>query len=573
MGESVIKVFVVIVWLAVSLYASLPMGIERAIIGAGVPLKDVSLYIKEAGRGGEVVASLNADTVRTPASVIKVLSTYAAVLSLGFDYRWPTQFYRHGVVKRGTLYGDLIVKGFGDPTLSAEDLPSIVASLKRKGIHTINGNIVIDRSYFQVGTENSSHFDENPYSPYNAMPDALMFNERVSTICVTPNRNSVTKKYPDESYRLHNDLVRVNKPCKGRYSWPRIKIDESKAVPEVWVKGKISKRCGKREICRVVTKPYKAFYYAFKSALQEGGIDFHGDLKLRRVPKDAHILFTHYSQPLEKIVAKTAKKSNNLYARHLLLYLGAKRFGAPATLQKGRRAVMQILQSHGALKAHQLKIDNGSGLSRTARLTTFVLADMLDDAYARYGKRWMRTLSIAGVDGTIRKRFRGTKVSHRAWMKTGTLKRVKNIAGYVKSKEGEIYTVVILVNTKRGRWRASKLQNEILKWLVDYRKTQLRPASDIVDQMIRNENSGGDDTPALKTTTQVQYYIQAGAFAQPPNKVYLSKIQAEGLPYRIYHTTEYKVLIGPFSSESKARAVLMQVRNRLGEGAFLTKEP
>jgi D-alanyl-D-alanine carboxypeptidase/D-alanyl-D-alanine-endopeptidase (penicillin-binding protein 4) len=94
---------------------------------------------------------------------------------------------------------------------------------------------------------------------------------------------------------------------------------------------------------------------------------------------------------------------------------------------------------------------------------------MYDNAYKRYGQRWMNTLSIAGVDGTIRKRFRGTVVKKRAWMKTGTLKRVKNIGGYVKSRSGRLYTVVILVNTKQGRWKAAKLQNDIMTWLVRYK--------------------------------------------------------------------------------------------------------
>jgi D-alanyl-D-alanine carboxypeptidase/D-alanyl-D-alanine-endopeptidase (penicillin-binding protein 4) len=366
------------------------------------------------------------------------------------------------------LHGDLIIKGFGDPTLASKDLESMVQHISTYGIHTIKGNIVIDRSYFNVGTQDSSQFDENPYSPYNAMPDAMMFNERVSTICVTPNKNSIVKKIADESYTILNRLKPVNKPCKGRYSWPGINIDKSKVMPVVMLQGKISKRCGTRNICKVITKPYRSFYYALKDKLKEKGIEVEGRLQLAKVPTSARIFFTHYSRSLEKIISKTAKKSNNLYARHLLLFLGAKQYGAPATLDKGRRAVEYILRSKGSLGFDRLKIDNGSGLSRSAEITAKLLADMYDNAYEHYGERWMATLSIAGVDGTIKKRFRGTPVKNRAWMKTGTLKRVKNIGGYVKSKSGKLYTVVILVNTKRGNWRASALENDIIKWVVAY---------------------------------------------------------------------------------------------------------
>ncbi len=490
---------------------ALPVGIAGIVNKSGIPRNDISIYITEVGKNGRELASLNANTVRSPASVIKVLSTYAAVLKLGFDYKWPTKFYAKGNIKNGVLHGDLIVKGFGDPTLSSKDLPGIVAKIKAKGIRKITGNIVIDRSYFKVSTKNTSGFDKNTYSAYNAMPDAMMFNERVSTICVTPNKNSVVRKGADQSYVVTNNLKRVNKPCKGRYSWPAIKINNTAATPEVVLRGPISKNCGKRNICKVITKPYKSFYYALKDALRQEGINVNGTMRINKVPSNAKVLFTHYSKSIEKIVSKTAKKSNNLYARHLMLYLGAKMYGAPATLSKGQQAVKYILKSRRALHGSTLKIDNGSGLSRTSRLTAKGLAYMYDDAYTRYGTRWMKTLSIAGVDGTIKRRFRGTAVRNRAWMKTGTLNRVKNIGGYVKSKSGRMYTVVILVNTKQGRWKAAKLQNDIIKWLVKYKG--------------RGTRSVSNDTASTKTKSMKKsldaYYVQTGSFAQAPTKTYL----------------------------------------------------
>jgi len=458
---------------------ALPNEVQNFINNSTIKSEDVSIYIKEVGRKNPLI-SLNADKSHTPASVIKVLSTYASLLKLGFDYRIPTKFYVAGSVRQGILYGDIVVKGFGDPTLDSKDLDEIVKKIYAKGIRKITGNIIIDRSYFRVGTKDNSGFDENKYSPYNAMPDAMMFNERISTICVTPNQNKVLKKTADNSYRLINKLQRVNKPCRGRYSWPGVRIDTSSAVPSVLLQGKISKKCGKRNICKVITKPYKSFYYAFKEKLNKEGIRVKGNMRLRKVPSHAKLLLIHYSDTLEKIVARTAKKSNNLYARHLLLTLGAKMYGAPATVTKGRRAVESILRSRGALGFGNLKIDNGSGLSRTAKITAKLLSGMFEHAYKKYAERWAQTLSIAGIDGTIKRRFKGTIVKNRAWMKTGTLKRVKNIGGYVKSKSGKLYTAVILVQSNRGNWRASKLQNDIIKWLVNY-KGYSKPT-----QMVKN---------------------------------------------------------------------------------------
>jgi len=576
---------IIFILLSSWIYA-LPASINTIINKSGISKKDISIYIKEVGQGGRVIASLNADKTRTPASVIKVLATYAAVLKLGFDYRWPTQFYTTGALQNGVLRGDLYVKGFGDPTLGAKDLESIVANIKAKGIQKITGNIVIDRTYFDVGSKDNSGFDQHTFSPYNAMPDAMMFNERISTICVTPNKNNVRKKYVDGSYKVVNKLQRVNKPCKGRYSWPAFKIDKSKVVPEVVFQGKISKRCGKRDICKVITKPYKSFYYALKDALQRSGVKVAGTMRLSKISPNANILFTHYSKSLEKIISKTAKKSNNLYARHLLLLLGAKVYGAPATVAKGRKAVEQILRSKGALSRGTLKIDNGSGLSRSAKMSAKILADMYDNAYERYGQRWMNTLSIAGVDGTIKKRFRGTVVKKRAWMKTGTLKRVKNIGGYVKSRQGRLYTAVILVNTNQGRWKAAKLQNDIMTWLVKYKgrgiKKTVKPKKAVkMNKAVKNTPS---DKPLWSMKTKApekqksssvafseKYYIQAGSFSTAPNKAYLLRIERLGLPYSVRHSNAYKVLIGAYKDKKSAKIVLDTVRKNINAGAFVVK--
>ncbi len=567
--------------LSVGLFA-LPQAINEQIRKSGISKKDISIYIKEAGARGKVVASLNAEKTRSPASVIKVLTTYAAVLKLGFNYRWQTKFYTTGRLKNGVLHGDLLIKGFGDPTLNSKDLTKIVSYIRAEGIRKVQGNIVIDRSYFKVGNRDSSGFDENPYSAYNAMPDAMMFNERISTVCVTPNKKSVTKKHADHSYTVVNNLQYVNKSCRGKYSWPRVKIDKSTSTPKVIFHGKISKRCGKRNICKVLTKPYKSFYYALKEKMKEEGMSVSGHMKLQKIPQNATELFTYYSDSLEKIISKTAKKSNNLYARQLLLLLGAKTYGAPATLQKGRDAIVKILSSKGALGTGVLRLDNGSGLSRVAKMNAKLLATMYDHAYDKYGQRWMNTLSIAGVDGTIKRRFRGTVVRNRAWMKTGTLRRVKNIGGYVKNRAGKRYTVVILVNSTKAKYRGAKLQNEIIKWLVNgAAKPSVRSKSKMIvvpkakktkHTAVKKTTKSVKKRSVKKATSKQYYYVQIGSFKLKPSKKYLSKISRLGLPYKVEKTNIYKVLIGPYKKESTARKVLLKVKQKLNKSAFISKQ-
>ena len=572
----------------------MPQALNEQIRKSGIAKKDISIYIKEAGAGGKVVASLNAGKTRTPASVIKVLTTYAALLKLGFNYRWQMKFYTTGSVRNGVLNGDLLIKGFGDPTLKSSDLAKIVSYIKAEGIRSVKGNIVIDRSYFKVGNKDSSGFDENPYSAYNAMPDAMMFNERVSTVCVTPKKRSVTKKYVDHSYKVVNNLKYVNKSCRGKYAWPRVKIDKSTPTTRMILNGQVSKRCGKQNICKVVTKPYKSFYYALKEKMKSEGVPVRGTMKLKKIPQNATELFTYYSPSLEKIISKTSKKSNNLYARHLLLLLGAKVYGAPATLQKGRDAIIKILSSKGALGTGVLRLDNGSGLSRVAKMNAKLLASMYDHAYDRYGQRWMDTLSIAGVDGTIKRRFRGTVVRNRAWMKTGTLRRVKNIGGYVKNKAGKYYTVVIIVNSTKAKYRGAKLQNEIMKWLVNTsakpslkqkkhtvkpkKSTLIKPKPiskkrDIKQIKRKKPDLKKVETNKVKTkSSKKYYYVQVGSYKRKPSAAYMRKIHAQGLPTKVKKTNIYKVLVGPYRKESTARSVLVKVKKKLNKSAFITKQ-
>ncbi len=558
MKRVMVKSIALYLLLSLWLFAALPQAINEKIRQSGIATKDISIYIKEAGRGGKVVASLNASKTRSPASVIKVLITYAAVLKLGFNYRWPTRFYNTGKIRHGVLHGDLLIKGYGDPTLGSKDLTKIVSYIKAQGIRRVEGNIVIDRTYFAVGNKDSSGFDNHPYSAYNAMPDAMMFNERISTVHVTPKKHSVRKKTPDYSYTVVNNLQYVKRSCKGKYSWPSVKIDKTGLSPQLILRGQISERCGTRSISQVITKPYKSFYYALKAKMRSEGMTVSGGLKLKKIPSSAHELFTYYSKPLEKIVSKTAKKSNNLYARHLMLLLGAKTYGAPATLKKGRKAIVKILNSKGALAGGTLQIDNGCGLSRVSKMNAKTLATVYDSAYDRYGKRWMNTLSIAGVDGTIKRRFRGTVVRKRAWMKTGTLRRVKNIGGYVKNRAGKTYTAVILVNSPKAKYRGAKLQNEILKWLV---KTSAKPS----------KKRQGTKRASASVEPKSAYYVQVDSFTNKPSKAYLHQIKKAGLPYTLAKDSVYKVLVGPYPDEKKARVVLKQVKTRLNPKAFLTK--
>lgn len=564
---------IILAWLIVSVWLfALPSDITHFLNKSKLPSKDVSIYIKELG-SNRVVASLNADTTRQPASVIKVATAYGALLKLGFDYRWPTEFYINGSVRSGSLEGDLVIKGYGDPSLSSGDLPDIVAQIKQKGIGQINGDVIIDRSYFDVGDEDSAHFDNYPYSAYNAMPDAMMFNERTTTVGITPKKKSAYKEIEDPSYKVVNNVRFVDRSCSGKYAWAGSKVEMQSSIPKLILQGELSRHCKERKVCMIVAKPYNTFYYALKDALEKEGITIKGKLRLSRVPATARLLFTHHSEPLEVIVSKTLKESNNVYARHLMLLTGAKVYGAPATVEKGRKAVTNLLRTQNALPAGEFFLDNGSGLSRRSKMSAKMLSAVYESAYRILGERWMNTLSIGGKDGTIKKRYRYKPAQNRAWMKTGTIKYVKNIGGYVKNRAGNYYSVAILVNTRQGNFRAAALQDNIINWLAQTTKTPTEAGG-------KNASAAPQDIPAAqakapspvsqeKKLSSGNYYIQVASVAKRPDNLYLSKLEKAGLSYKVVHEERYKVLIGGYSSKESAQAALPTIRQKLNKSAFI----
>ncbi len=447
------------------IWAAVPQSIADMVTANKIDPSRISILIREL-KSGKIIASHRPDQRRTPASVMKLLTTYSALLDLGTEFRWPTKFYYTGRFSRGVIHGDLAVEAFGDPTLSSRDLSRIAKRLRRLGIRHITGNLLIDLSFFGTQDRVSSGFDRNRYSEYNAMPDALMLDDHLNRIVVQPRGETIVahKGIEEDAYTLINHLKPTSKSCKGSRSWPRIQIDNTGIRPRVILSGTLSTHCPRRVISKVLTRPHESFYYAFRSALKRTGIRLDGTWVLGRIPRSARALIIHRSRTLLQIVAKTNKKSNNLYARHIFLLLGAQREGAPATEAKGEKAVRSVLAARGLWNNH-IRIQNGCGLSRHSYVTANVLVHLLRDAYKTLGSRWMQTLAIAGKDGTIRRRFRRSIAKGRAWMKTGTLNNAKNITGYVRGRSGKLYAVAVLYNG-REHWKGSALQNQIIEWLV-----------------------------------------------------------------------------------------------------------
>jgi D-alanyl-D-alanine carboxypeptidase/D-alanyl-D-alanine-endopeptidase (penicillin-binding protein 4) len=200
----------------------------------------------------------------------------------------------------------------------------------------------------------------------------------------------------------------------------------------------------------------------FKTLWQDSGGSLAGRLRVAPVPPGASLLVTSESPPLADVIRSINKFSNNVMARHLLLTLGAERMGAPGTVEKGDRVVAEFLSRRG-IAAPDLRVENGAGLSRESRVSAHSLVKILLAAeQSSYRPEFISSLGLAGLDGTVRRRFRDEEFVGHMHLKTGTLSGVHALAGYVDSASGRRFAVAIIQN---GAGWPDESQAAVLRWL------------------------------------------------------------------------------------------------------------
>lgn len=441
----------------------LPESVRKLMRKYKVKTEDISIYIQDVHAEGALLAH-NMDTPRNPASTMKLLTTWGVLKELGAAYRWNTEVWMRGDYQNGVLYGDLILKGYGDPFLTYEHFWQLLHDLKLKGLREIHGNLLIDNSYFKPESDDRAAFDQQPERVYNALPTATMFNFQATRLLLTPNEleNKVDIGIfpPIPDLQLDNRMQLVKGRCRSQYTRPKLKY-----VNNQWVlKGKYSADCGQRFVMRLMTKPNQNLFAAFKDFWQSMGGVITGSVNPTTVMAKDKRFHTYSSAPLSQQIRLINKWSNNVMTRQLLLTLAAKRKERPATEEKGRLALLENLQQQG-LNVEQLVIENGSGLSRKARMTVRLLGDMLLNIWRDpYRPEFISSLPLLGEDGTLFNRFNKHALQGRGHLKTGTLRNVSALAGYLLNRQGKYLVVVIQQNGKRSGQAGHAIQNALLKW-------------------------------------------------------------------------------------------------------------
>jgi serine-type D-Ala-D-Ala carboxypeptidase/endopeptidase (penicillin-binding protein 4) len=447
----------------------LPPAVTSALRQQGLPDSALSVYAENLDTG-EVLLSHDADALRQPASTIKVLTTYVALDMLGPAYTWKTRVYAGGTIKNGVLNGDLYIVGGGDPYMVAERWWLLVNQLRQAGIKSINGDVVIDRSYFAPLDEDRSAFDGAPEKTYNVIPDALMVNFQTSRFTLTgeveSGRPMLLVDPRPANLQVTNQVNLRGSNCRRGYQGLRFSAPEGANGNNIQLSGSAAAGCGQLSVTRAIMTAPEYAYGTFKTYFEQLGGKISGGLRQAVAPSNARLLLSFDSLTLGEIIRLVNKYSNNIMARTLLLTLGADKYSAPATTEKGRRAINDWFTQH-QIDAGKFVLDNGSGLSRLERTSASGLAAVLNQAWHnQFMPEFAASLPLSATDGTLRSRFQSPAMRGRMRLKTGHMEGVASLAGYVNAASGKHYEVVTIVNYPGANYGSGdEVEAAVLRWV------------------------------------------------------------------------------------------------------------
>lgn len=448
----------------------LPGEIARLLTKSGVSEDSVSLVVREAETDTEVL-SLNPRVPRNPASVIKLLTTMAALELLGPAYLWETRYFLDGTLDAGgALRGNLIMQGSGDPFLTADRFWQHVLALRQRGIRHIDGNLIIDNTRFTLPRHDRAAFDGNPQRLYNVGPDAALTNFSATRFVIEPidGRIQVFADPPLANLMVDNGLTPAKGRCANRNAGWSLRLDRVDGQVRARFSGKYRTRCGTHAFSRSFFSNPEYTYRLFRYLWESTGGTLRGGYRTGSTPETARELTSVSSRSLAENVAGINKYSNNVMARLLLLTIGSERApeSAADTRAAGARAVLEWLDRAG-VDTRGLVIDNGAGLSRVSRTTAAQVAQLLSVAWrSNWRPEFLASLSLAAMDGTMRRRLKESGLAGRARIKTGLISGVRSMAGYVHAANGRYYSVTMIIHSpKINFWNGNRIQDAVLEWV------------------------------------------------------------------------------------------------------------
>lgn len=449
--------------------SALPPELQKAWAATGLPDSTLSLVVQDVQ--GKRLLERSPNQPRNPASVMKLVTTWSALNTLGPNYIWNTTFLIDPdarVNAQGALSGPVYLRPSGDPLFLLEDLWRLMRELRLRGITQLS-DIVIDRSLFGDVSIDPAAFDGKGDRPYNASPDVFMVGFGAVRVVLSPDLQTQT-------WRAFVDPPVAQIDAESKVQWvpgsqcttsPQIGTDMITMANETRFRfnGKAQGACGEFDFYRLAFTQEEFAARVLKAMWQEVGGTLTGDVKNGAIPPRAVPVAAHQSPPLSEVIRFINKSSNNVMTRVLLLTLGAEAGLRPATVQGSAQWVTQQLQSQG-IDVSGLAVENGSGLARQTAISANSLATILQRAWnSPVMPEYISSLALLGDDGTMRNRLKSPETRLRAHIKTGALRDVRSAAGYVLGQSGNRYIMVSMVNDEQA-FRARDFENAVIAWLI-----------------------------------------------------------------------------------------------------------
>jgi len=423
----------------------LPAEVLSALRVAGVPPEALSVAIHETSGGRRVLNWQDGKAVN-PASLMKIITTAAALDRLGPAYTWTTPVWVVGSLNAGVLEGRVHIKGAGDPKITMERVWLLLRRLQQQGVREIRGDFVLDNSAFAVPDAAPGDFDGEPLRPYNVRPSALLFNYRAITYSFVPDAAAGVARVLAEPTLAGLQLDRTVPLSAGPCGDWRAALKPEFEPGRTRFAGSYATACG--ELSWPLADPQAATYEArlIEGLWREMGGQLQGTVREGPAPADSKPSFEQRSPPLAELIRDINKFSNNLMSQQLFLSMALPAPGTRgvATPERAREVLAGWLAERTGPLSEDAFIDNGSGLSRNTRISAQRLARVLLLAWdSPVMSELMSSLPITGLDGTLR---RSRAPAGRGHLKTGSLRDVAAVAGYMLMPSGQRRVVVAIIN-------------------------------------------------------------------------------------------------------------------------------
>lgn len=460
-------------------HAQLPQPVAALLQETTIPADSVAALVL---RGDTVLLSHRADQALQPASTMKVVTTLVGLEQLGPVFRGRTELRSNGTVANGVLQGDLVVRGGADFDLSGEALENMLRALRYQGIRKIAGKLVFDRALFNparldVGVP---PFDESPEAYYNVIPDALLVNKNMLQVDMrsTGRRLALQMQPALERVTVASDMKLVDGDCaKWEDGWKLPDTVRGKdGRIKVMLHGTFPRNCVADNSINVVDRQDYLDRLLRLKWKQLGGV-IAGKTVEGSAPADTQLLTAHTSRPLPEIVRDINKPSDNALARTVFLSLGSLEADpvlgsrplpvtGDTTFTRADQAVRGWMRAH-AIDDTGLVLENGSGLSRLERISPRQMGGLLKAGLSsNWAPEFQASLPIVAVDGTMKKRLKDSPAAGHARLKTGSLRNVVALAGYVPDASGQQCVVVAMINDELvSNGRGRKVLDALVDWV------------------------------------------------------------------------------------------------------------